>query len=564
MLPLSGRGLVLENVINAVPVIRHAAHGLLPMPRVVPSAGSASGVAPIPSDIFNAPGYIGMPHVPVGEHSTRLTEADYIVSALYQKIVKYGDVSTANADLEALNKVMSGSIAHADAEHDQRVSNIYLGKALNLLCKLVGQRGALALNERLISTATEACTKVVAARQQFTLENASVIMFHLGELMNHASLQQGCCQTIINHLVPIFDAMLRQHPVHAINGATLAFGLVSALRASEHQLSRRSTGALPRPAADTLLQVVPELLAVQPDLLVAWESRTLALLAKYGVQYLRQLGALGQKRGRLLHAETLQLNAARALKPVIEEARRLSRGIWDQRDTTYRGFTPVKDPRDNMAYSAHYYGRWLDQKPQWMKDRFALQEAERGPLADNPHDGRNFAAVVRQGMQPPRELQQGIQDFPALMPAPAPRPLSAEFGPYEPPAELGRFSQAAGELLRLGEQSDRFDREEAISATNALIISIEAGRTTLNDSQRVQMLLDMDSVCMRLYAADPFDAPQYAWQLQSMRGFLSSQLALVVGLDGRPVMGTDVPFDSGLSSWQRSLLRLLNGQDAYG
>lgn len=553
----------MENVINAVPVIRHAAHGLLPMPLVVASAGSASGVSPIPSDIFNASGYIGMPHVPVGEHSTRLTEADYIVSALYQKIVKYGDLSTANADLEKLGQVMAGSIVHGDAEHEQRASNIYLGKALNILCKLVDQRGALVLDERRLSAAAQACTRVVASRKQFTMENASVIMFHLGELMNHAALQQGCCQTIINHLVPIFEALLRQHPVHAINGATLAFGLVSALRASEYQLSRRSTGALPRPAADTLLQVMPELLAVQPDLLVAWESRTLALLAKYGVQYLRQLGALGQKRGRLLHAETLQLNAARALKPVIEEARRLSRGIWDQRDTTYRGFTPVKHPRDNMAYSAYYYGQWLNQKPQWMKDRFALQEAERGPLADNPHDGRNFAAVVRHGIQPSREVP-GFRDFPALTPAPAPRPLAVDIAPFEPPAELGRFSQAAGELLRLGEHGDRLDREEAISATNALIISIEAGRTTLNDPQRVQMLLDMDSVCMRLYAADPFDAPQYAWQLSSMRGFLSSQLALVVGADGRPIMGTEVPFDSGLSSWQRSLLRVLSGQDADG
>lgn len=516
----------------------------------------------MPADIFNAPGYAGMPHVPVGEHCTRLTKADFIVSALYQKIVKDGDLSTVNADLKKLGQVMAGSIAHGDVEHEQRASNIYLGKALNILCQLARRRGALAVDERLLSEAAHACAGVVAARQEFTLENVSVIMFHLGELINHAQLQQVCSRTITDHLAPIFEATLRQQPVHAIEGATLAFGLVSALRASEHQLAHPGGGgAVPRPAADRLLLVVPELLAAQPDLLVAWESRTLVLLAKYGVQYLRQLAQLGRRRGRLLQGNGLQLNAARALKPIIEEARRHSRGVWDQRDCTYRGFTPDKQPRDCLAYSAHYYGQWLGQQPEWIKDRFALHEAERGPLADNPHDGRNFAEVVRQGTQPLQEAP-AASEFPILTPGPTRRPLSIEIASFESPAELTRFSQAAGELLRLGEGADRIDREEAISATNALIISIDAGRTTLTYSLRVQMLLDMDSVCMRLYAADPLDAPQYAWQLRSMRGFLSSQLALLVGPDGRPLVGTEVPFDAGLSSWQRSLLRVLNERDS--
>ena len=332
-------------------------------------------------------------------------------------------------------------------------------------------------------------------------------MFHLGELMNHAALQQGSCQTIINHLVPIFEALLRQHPVHAINGATLAFGLVSALRASEYQLSRRSTGALPRPAADTLLQVMPELLAVQPDLLVAWESRTLALLAKYGVQYLRQLGALGQKRGRLLHAETLQLNAARALKPVIEEARRLSRGIWDQRDTTYRRLHPGQAPARQ-----HGLQRLLLRpvaEPEAAVDEGSLRIAgsRTWPIGGQP--ARWPELRCRGAPRNPASARGARRPgFSRAHTRPGAPSAGGGHRPLEPPAELGRFSQAAGELLRLGEHGDRFDREEAISATNALIISIEAGRTRLNDPQRVQMLLDMDSVCMRLYAADPFDAPQ--------------------------------------------------------
>lgn len=547
----------MDYVNNAVPVIRRRL-APVPVPMIVADNPAAPALAP--ARIFNAPGFAGMPHVPTGEHAVRLTDADGIVAALYQKVVKLGDLSTANADLDRLGRVLADSIAHGDAEHEQRVSNIYLGKALNILCKLTGQRGALALDERLLSTATRACTRVIAARQLYTLENASVIMFHLGELMNHAPLQRVCSRTIVGHLVPIFEALVRQHPIHAIEGATLAFGLVSALRACTHELAARGSGPLQRPAADRLLLLVPELLAAEPDLLLAWESRTLALLANYGVQYLRQLDVVGQRWGRLPDADALQLNAARALKPVMEEARRLSRGVWDQRDSTFRGFTQEKQPRDYLAYGSRYYAKWLEHKPQWMKDRFALREAERGPLADNPRDGRDFAAVVRQGMQLMADVPAPLE-FPVLAPASAPGAVSVELPPPHVPSELARFSRAAADLVRLGEAADRYDREEAISATNALIISIESGRTTLSDSLRVQMLLDMDSVCMQLYASDPFDAPQYTWQLQSMRGFLSSQLALVVGIDGRPVMGTEVPFKSGLSSWQRSLLRVLNGQD---
>lgn len=551
-----------DYVNNTMPVpVTHRRLPPIPLPLI-----GARPSAATPTDIFNAPGNDVVPHAPMGGHAARLTEADGIIAALYQKMVKYGDRSTVNVDLDTLGQVLAGSGTHADTNPQRRISNIYLGKALNILCKLTDQRGALALDERLLSTVARTCVQVVAARQAFTLENASVIMFHLGELMNHAPLQQVCSQTIIDHMVPIFEALVRQHPVHAIAGATLAFGLVSALRACTHELARRGSGPLPPPAVDRLLLLVPELLAAEPDLLEVWETRTLTLLANYGVQYLRQLDLVGQRRGRLPHAERLQQNAARAIKPVIEEARRFSRGVWDQRDSTFRGFTPfrgVKELRDYLAYCALYYGKWLQHKPEWMKDRFGLQEAERGPIADNPQEGRNFAAVVRQGMSPAPEVSAACA-LPPPTPVPARRPLSLDIAPAKPPAELARFSQAAGDLTRLGEAADRFDRKEAIAAANALILSIEAGRTTLSGFLRVQMLLDMDCVCMRLYEADSFDAPQYAGQLQRLRGFLSSQLALVVDADGRPLLGTDVPFASGLSSWQRSLLDVIIEHECEG
>lgn len=548
----------MENVSNAVPVIRRATHTVGPDFR-----GMAAHSALVPADIFNASSLAGMPNVPAGEYGVRLTEADYIVSALYLKIVKNADLSTINADLDRLSRVLAGSIGFGDTEDEQRASNIYLGKALNILCQLVRRSGALACDGNLLIRATHRCAEAIAARQDFTLENVSVIMFHLGELINHPPLQRVSSQLVTTHLAPIFEAKLHQLPVHSIEGATLAFGLVSALRASEHQLGRPQGGAVPRPAADSLLLAVPGLLETQPDLLVTWESRTLALVAKYGVQYLRRLAQLGRRRGQFAPGDALQLNAARALKPIIEEAREPARGVWDQRDGTYRGLGQDKQLKDYLAYSTHYYCKWLAQQPEWVQARFTLQEAARGPLTPSLFDGRNFSQVVRSNVDLVAPAVTAAPTAPT--PAAAPRrPLSAEIVNLEPPAALARFSQAAGDLVRLGEDADRFDREDAIAATNALIVSIESGRTTLNEPLRVQMLLDMDAVCMRLYSADPLAAPQYHWQLSSMRGFLSSQLALLVGPDGRPVMGTDVPFESGLSSWQRSLLNVLNERDSEG
>ena len=547
----------MENVSNAVSVIRYP---IQPLPQVAADRATVDN-AILPTGIYNLPGFAGMPNVPAGEYGVRLTQADYVISALYQKIVKHGDLSTIDADLDTIARVMSGSVGFGDTEDEQRASNIYIGKALNILCQQVRRTSGPPCDGNRLLRATQRCVETIRARQEFTLENASVMMFHLGELINHPPLQRCCSATITDHLAPIFETLLRQHPIHAIEGATLAFGLVSALRASEHLMTRPQGATLPRPAADSLLLTVPSLLEAQPDLLLGWESRTLALVAKYGVQYLRRLAQLSRGRGRLVQGNALQINAARVLKPIIEEARQPSRRIWDQRDGDYRGLGQDKQLRDYLAYATHYYCRWLTQQPEWVQSRLTLQEAPR-QVADNPANGRSFANVVQRGSGVATFTEQAYPVPAPFVATPVRRPRSTEITHLEPPSALARFNQAAGDLVRLAEDADRFDREDAVSATNALIVSIEAGRTALNDASRVQMLLDMDAVCMRLYAADPFDAPQYRWQLSSMRGFLSSQLALLVDREGRPLMGTDVPFDSGLSSWQRSLLTELNKYDA--
>ncbi|WP_367345482.1 hypothetical protein [Stenotrophomonas bentonitica] len=541
----------MERLGNAVSVIQHAYS-----PQFSVQAAEQGGV--VPHEVFNASGFQGMPVVPVGEHCVRLTEADYLVSALYQRIVKGGELSTINADLETLSRVLTRSIGAEDGDPQQRVSNIYLGKALNILCQLVRRRGEVDCDGTLLLAAARHAILAIRARQDFTLENLSVIMFHLGELINHPKLQTICARAVTRHLLPIFEAKLHHLPEHAVTGTCLAFGLVSALRASEHQMVPPLDGVLPRPAADTLLLKVPALLQTQPDLLVHWESRTLALVAKYGVQYLRRLGQLGRRQGQRIAVETLQLNAARALKPIIEEARLPSRGVWDQRDGEFHGFGPEKQLRDYLAYSTKYYCEWLGKQKEWVQDDFALQEAARGPLPDNPHDGRNFAEVVRAGVIVAPDASatwNGDAAFPTL---PVPVLQADENVAWGPATELVNFSIAARELLDLKETADRDDRERAITATNALVVAIVSGRITLDAASRVQMLLHMDGVCMRLHLADPFDAPQYEHQIEGMCAFMSSELGLLVDRNGRALVGDAVAFKTGLSSWQRTLLDELN------
>jgi len=543
----------MERLGNTVSVIQHAYS-----PPFAVQATDAGRV--VPHEVFNASGFQGMPFVPVGEHCVRLTEADYLVSALYQKIVKSGELSTLNADLDTLSRDLTRSIGAEDGDPQQRVSNIYVGKALNILCQLLRRRGEFDYDSTRLLAAARHAILAIRARHDFTLENLSVIMFHLGELINHPKLQTVCGRAITRHLLPIFESKLHELPEHAVTGTCLAFGLVSALRASEHQMVRPLDGVLPRPAADALLLRLPTLLQAQPDLLVHWENRTLALVAKYGVQYLRRLGQLGRGQCQKVAVDTLQLNAAKALKPIIDEARLPSRGVWDQRDGEFHGFGPEKQLKDYLAYSTHYYCEWLGRQQAWVQDLVVLREAARGPLPDNPHDGRNFAEVARTGVivAPVATTTWSHADAAPVAPVPVQRSSSEETDVWQAPSELSEFSQAAGRLMRLHEAADRHDREDAISATNALVVAVVSGRIALDTASRVQMLLDMDGVCMRLHLADPFDAPQYEHQLEGMCAFMSSELCLLVDRTGRPLIGDAVAFRTGLSSWQRTLLNALN------
>ncbi|WP_426806021.1 hypothetical protein, partial [Stenotrophomonas sp. SrG] len=87
-------------------------------------------------------------------------------------------------------------------EDEQRASNIYIGKALNILCQQVRSTSGPPCDGNRLLRATQRCVETSRARQEFTLENASVMMFHLGELIHHPPLQRCCSATITDPLAP--------------------------------------------------------------------------------------------------------------------------------------------------------------------------------------------------------------------------------------------------------------------------------------------------------------------------------------------------------------------------
>lgn len=519
-------------------------------------------LAPAMQSIANAGSLTGMPVVPVHENSVQVTQADAIVGKLYVKIVKRDDLSTLNVDLERLCRALAGSASVGELETDQRVSNIYLGKALNLLCRVGGQ-GQSPCDSAVLVRAVNWCMEVLRGRTEFTLENLSVIMFHLGGLMNLAPVSEASCELIGRFLAPHLDQMLKAAPLRAAGCPILALALVSALRASEVEMRRHTGVTVPRFAPDALFTALRAVRVECPGLLASWESRSLALVAKYGAQYLSQLGAVGKRCSPTNTVVSQQLNAAHLLKAVIEEARLPERAVWDHLNSAYRSLSQGKEICDYLAYATRYYCRWLAGQPEHIRARFELAEPPRGPLTDNPRDERGFAEVARLGMDVPTREEAVINAT-----APPDNAIAEDVAmaakPSSPPEpDLARFNAVAGALVRLGEAADRLDREHAIAAVNTLVASIESGRTVLTQAQRVQMLLNMDAVCRQLATTSP-EPSRYAWQLSSMRGFLSAQLAQVVGTNGKPLMAVELPGTPGFSSWQRSLLVILNSCEGAG
>ncbi|MBT2766452.1 hypothetical protein J7J08_02215 [Stenotrophomonas sp. ISL-67] len=553
------RGHGMDNIsVGTVPTGGRALRTRTALPRLPPDPQIDGRVlASELLGIANAGGLAGMPVVPVHENCVQETLADTRVGYLYVKIVKRGHLSTLNVDLGQLCRTLAGSASVGDLASDQRISNVYVGKALHILSSVVGDGSGLPCDGTLLKRAVNWCLEVLTARDEFTIENLSVIMFHLGGLINYAPVAQASGGVICRSLVGRLHQMLEEAPLQASGCPIVALGLVGALRASEIELYAYRGGTVPRLAPDVLLISLFAVLDVRPVLLANWASKTLALVAKYGVQYLSRVSAM-DRRWTLKNATLpMQLNAARLLKPVIEEARRPERGVWDHRNSAYRSLSHAKEIRDYLAYATRYYCRWLAGQPEHIRARFELAEPPRGPLPDNPRDERGFAQVARLGMDVPT-TETSVMDVPALPDSAVAEDVAMAAEPLSlPQLDLARFNEVADALVRQGEAADRFDREDAIAAANALVASLESGRTALTQAQRVQMLLNMDAVCQRLVAAPP-QASEYAWQLSSMRGFLAAQLAQVVGSNGKPLMAADLPATPGLSSWQRSLLVILN------
>jgi hypothetical protein len=508
--------------------------------------------------VINTEAMTGMPAV--HENSVQQSKADGIVGALYMKMVKRGELAAANADLEQLCQVLSESVGVGELEVEQRVSNIYLGKALNILCRLVGEEKCPCDTAGVVRV-LKWCVKMIRARSDFTLENLSLIMFHLGGLVNFAPVSKACSELISNVLVPYYNQMIKDAPLQAAECAAMPLGLISALRAAEGDILAYKGRAAPSLAPDALFITLRALLDAYPDLLTRWESRSLAFVVKYGVQYLSRLAQMGKRCSPTDNAIPLQLDAARLLKPVIEEARQPARGVWDQRNSGYHSLTRTSEIRDLLAYGTRYYCRWLARQSPRIQARFELAEPPRGPFPDNPRDTRLFAQVAGMGMEALTMEAAPINATPVTDAAVASAAVLSDV-PTPPSSALVRFNAIAQYLAGQGRKADRFDREDAIAAANALIVSIESGRATLTQAQRVQMLLNMDAVCQHLATAASGMPSSYAWQLSSMRGFLSVQLAQVVDAQGKQLMAADLPASPGISAWQRSLLAMLNsGED---
>ncbi|WNH51459.1 hypothetical protein [Stenotrophomonas oahuensis] len=173
-------------------------------------------------------------------------------------------------------------------------------------------------------------------------------MFHLGELLTHSKLSALCEVLIRRTLVPKFRAgiaLIQDDPVAA---GDVMFGLSSTLRASEHWLKTPAGAGAARTAADALVPVVHQLLERLPDMLRQCESAKLALVARHGSLYLRQLAAV-QSVAEDDAAPERQLSVARLLKAWMDEVNR-------------RNAQSASEPTDHLRYAPHYYAEWLSQQ----------------------------------------------------------------------------------------------------------------------------------------------------------------------------------------------------------
>lgn len=488
----------------------------LPVPA---SPGSAPLAERVLEQLFNGTPWVARPsleaeHRPAG-----------VVESVFARLVREHNADHVHADLEDLIAALAESQRLGPEEAAYRLSNSMLGKALHVLCHLWRNRSVIHVDLARLTRAVQLCGALIEGQQKFMLETCGVLMFHLGELMTCQSVRTVCECLICDHLEPRFRGAIRQRPPGALTGKEVAFGLVSALRASETRLGSVE-GAPPRTAADRLLGVVNEKLDQEPGLFDPCGPPLLGLMARHGMHYLARLTAIQRRHPETEAGTYPQLNVARLIQRCIDDVHALEARAADAGADAARSIFggPLRTAEAD-------YTHWLSRQSPHLQSLIA----RRVPATRVASAGAGVSAA----------------------------PCATARGPATPSPvtrTLADFSRLVRRLVEPGREQTSGARARAVEQVDALIDAVQEGKTPLTLAARAQLLLDMDTVYQCLDRANPIHAQTYAVPLASIAVFIAAQQAQLVALDGSPLLGPRIPSSTGLHSWQRTLLMRLCDQ----
>ena len=298
--------------------------------------------------LFNSP-------MPTRTHVRRDPPPGAMIAALHSRIVKAGDASALDADLDTLLQALREGVALASVASADQPTHCAIGKALHLIREQWRMREEAGMDTTGLVKALELCATLIRQIGWVKLETCGVIMFHLGELLTHAKLSALCEVLIRRTLVPKFRAGIELIQNDQVAAGDVMFGLSSTLRVSEYWLTTPAGAGAARTAADPLVSAMHQLLERLPDMLRQCESGKLGLVARHGSLYLRQLAAV-QPVPEDDAARARQLSVARLLKACIDEVN------WRDAQAASGDAALRPEPIDPLRYAPHYYAEWLSQQ----------------------------------------------------------------------------------------------------------------------------------------------------------------------------------------------------------
>lgn len=446
------------------------------------------------------------------------------VTVLYARIVAGNNFDTVCEDQAQLCAVLADVSALAPQRAAQQLNNCTLGKALHVLCQIWRHRGTVRYDRQALIEAAHVCGVLIEQRSRFALETCGVIMFHLGELLTIPSLTQRYVALVCDHLAPHFRNELLGRGAGMLTGPDATFGLISALRASEHQLVNEHGVVCEWTAADDLVSSLFLVLQRQPELLEKCESGALGLLARHAMHYLRRLDAVPIGATVAASLQARQRGIAQLVKRCIDEV-----------DTPQPRAADARTLRPPPGFGGHLrdarpcYVAWLARQSCEVQRQLAL----RGACGQSNEDPFTVPDT----------------DTAAAITCPEDRT-----DPRSTP--LSRLEDAAAALSREVGMPSRPLGERARVAADDVIDWINNVSPPLTARTRARMLLDLDTVYRHAINALPLGGASSA-EMVGLNGFQQAQLGLLVDAAGKPVLGPALPSPGGLHSWQRMLLGTL-------